>query len=78
MSNAIQCPECLKAATRVIDSRPNYNRSSIARRRECVFCNYRWTTYEIDADRLDMLEESLHREAVQRRWGKKNGARLRD
>ena len=59
MSDAIPCPECLRTATRVVDSRPSYERGSVTRRRECCTCGYRWTTYEIDADRLELLEENL-------------------
>lgn len=41
----MKCPECGCDESRVIDSRPTENK--IRRRRECVKCNFRFTTYEI-------------------------------
>jgi transcriptional regulator NrdR family protein len=63
MTDAIGCPECLATATRVVDSRPSYDRGSVCRRRECVTCGCRWTTYEIDKDRLDLLEDCIRPQA---------------
>jgi transcriptional regulator NrdR family protein len=28
------------------------------RRRECLDCGSRWKTYEVEADRLDLLEDA--------------------
>ncbi len=60
MSDAIQCPECAHTATRVVDSRPEYARGSVRRRRECVACGARWHTLELMADRVMLLEDELH------------------
>jgi transcriptional repressor NrdR len=43
---AMQCPLCQAADTRVIDSRPVDSNSAIRRRRLCVACDHRFTTYE--------------------------------
>jgi transcriptional repressor NrdR len=59
MTDAIHCPECLETATRVAESRPNYSRGTVARRRECLGCGFRWTTYEMDRDRVELLEDFL-------------------
>lgn len=59
MSDAIECPECGKTATRVVESKPDYKRGSVRRRRKCGACGCRWTTYEVDQDRLNLLEDSL-------------------
>lgn len=40
------CPSCGAAGTRVVDSRPAENGSSVRRRRECEQCQTRFTTYE--------------------------------
>ena len=41
------CPKCTAPDDdRVIDSRLVYIENSIRRRRECMYCGYRWTTYE--------------------------------
>jgi len=42
----MQCPFCASEDTRVIDSRPVEEGSAIRRRRECVSCGNRFTTYE--------------------------------
>ena len=43
----MKCPFCGFADSRVIDSRPTYEDSRIRRRRECIQCGKRFTTYEI-------------------------------
>ena len=42
----MKCPFCNAADTKVIDSRPAEDNASIRRRRQCVICNKRFTTYE--------------------------------
>ena len=42
----MKCPYCGKENTRVIDSRPADDNSSIRRRRSCDECGKRFTTYE--------------------------------
>ena len=42
----MKCPSCGKPESKVIDSRPS-DKSSIRRRRECLSCGKRFTTYEI-------------------------------
>lgn len=43
----MKCPSCGHRDSRVLDSRPVEDESSIKRRRECVFCGKRFTTYEV-------------------------------
>ena len=43
----MKCPYCGNPDTRVIDSRPAEDNSSIRRRRSCDECGKRFTTYEI-------------------------------
>ena len=43
----MKCPFCGYGDSRVIDSRPTDEDSRIRRRRECMQCNKRFTTYEI-------------------------------
>lgn len=40
------CPLCGSGDTKVVDSRPADQGASIRRRRECLSCNSRFTTYE--------------------------------
>ena len=42
----MQCPNCQHTDSRVLESRSSENGQSIRRRRECLQCKYRFTTYE--------------------------------
>lgn len=42
----MKCPVCRHTESRVIDSRPTPDGTSIRRRRECAGCGRRFTTYE--------------------------------
>jgi len=42
----MRCPSCGYAESKVVDSRPSDDNSSIRRRRECLECGHRFTTYE--------------------------------
>ena len=42
----MKCPFCSSESTRVLDSRPTEDNTSIRRRRECEDCGGRFTTYE--------------------------------
>ena len=43
----MKCPFCGHMEDKVIDSRPTEEGSAIRRRRECIACSKRFTTYEI-------------------------------
>ena len=43
----MKCPFCSCSESKVIDSRPVEENNSIRRRRECLECHQRFTTYEI-------------------------------
>ena len=43
----MKCPVCNYQDSKVIDSRPTQDGSSIRRRRECLACQKRFTTFEI-------------------------------
>ncbi|MGI6105032.1 MAG: transcriptional regulator NrdR [Raoultibacter sp.] len=42
----MRCPSCGYAESKVVDSRPSEDNASIRRRRECLDCAFRFTTYE--------------------------------
>lgn len=42
----MRCPSCDYAESKVVDSRPSEDGASIRRRRECLDCGRRFTTYE--------------------------------
>lgn len=43
----MKCPLCNHPDSRVLDSRPIDDATSIKRRRECIACGKRFTTYEV-------------------------------
>ncbi len=42
----MKCPYCSRPESKVVDSRPSDEGASIRRRRECLYCHRRFTTYE--------------------------------
>ena len=50
----MKCPHCGYHESKVIDSRPTDEYASIRRRRECLSCQRRFTTYEI-VDTIPMM-----------------------
>ena len=42
----MKCPYCGNLESKVVDSRPSDEGASIRRRRECLECHKRFTTYE--------------------------------
>lgn len=51
----MNCPFCSNMENRVIDSRVSKDGDAIRRRRECVGCGKRFTTYEFVEDVLPMV-----------------------
>lgn len=43
----MKCPVCGCTESKVVDSRPAADLSNIRRRRECLACKHRFTTYEV-------------------------------
>ena len=63
----MKCPCCGKEDTKVIDSRPADEGSSIRRRRQCDQCRKRFTTYEkVEASPLVVIKKDLSREPYDR------------
>ncbi|MGA3037784.1 MAG: transcriptional regulator NrdR [Vulcanimicrobiaceae bacterium] len=59
------CPACRKSETRVVDSRDD--ESVVRRRRECLTCKHRFTTYErMEAPRLFVVKKDGRREQYNR------------
>ena len=56
----MECPFCGESDTGVIDSRPTKDKTSIRRRRQCLACAGRFTTYEATADQLMVLWMRSH------------------
>ncbi len=63
----MKCPICGNIESKVIDSRPSSDGSSIRRRRECLECQKRFTTYEnIETLPLIVIKKDQSREAFDR------------
>lgn len=63
----MKCPFCNKETTKVIDSRPAEDNSSIRRRRQCDECGRRFTTYEkVETIPLIIIKKDNNREPYSR------------
>lgn len=63
----MKCPFCSKENTRVIDSRPAEDNSSIRRRRVCDECGKRFTTYEkVETVPIIVIKKDNNRETYDR------------
>lgn len=63
----MKCPFCNEADTKVIDSRPAEDNSSIRRRRQCGTCGKRFTTYEkLETMPLMVIKKDRSRETYDR------------
>ena len=63
----MKCPYCGYSESKVIDSRPTDEGERIRRRRECLNCAKRFTTYEvIETVRVVVVKKDKSREAFDR------------
>src|SRR6266851_3107297 len=66
----MRCPNCASLDTQVKDSRPTEDSSVIRRRRVCLSCNFRFTTFErvqlrkrpVEPERIDQVVSKIVRE----------------
>jgi transcriptional repressor NrdR len=64
----MRCPKCGSRDDKVIDSRQSRDNSSIRRRRECLSCGYRFTTYEqVERSDLRVVKRDRTHESFDRR-----------
>lgn len=68
----MRCPKCGCEESKVVDSRPSENNDAIRRRRECIRCGCRFTTYERREDtplmvvKRDGRKETFERSKIMR------------
>lgn len=63
----MKCPYCGNEENKVVDSRPVQDGRAVRRRRECLGCNERFTTYEyIEAVSLTVVKSDERREPFDR------------
>lgn len=64
----MKCPYCGYSESKVIDSRPADEGSSIRRRRECLSCSKRFTTYEtVESLPMVVVKKDGSRQSFERR-----------
>ncbi len=64
----MRCPKCGSRDDKVIDSRQSRDGSSIRRRRQCLKCRYRYTTYEeVERSDLRVIKRNREHEPFDRR-----------
>src|SRR5215469_4612967 len=64
----MRCPKCGSRDDKVIDSRQSRDGSSIRRRRQCLKCKFRYTTYEeIERSDLRVIKSDRSHEPFDRR-----------
>ncbi|MBO7406609.1 MAG: transcriptional repressor NrdR [Clostridia bacterium] len=63
----MRCPYCSHTEDKVIDSRPAEDNSSVRRRRECLKCGSRFTTYEkVEDTQLIVIKKDGSRQLFDR------------
>ena len=63
----MKCPYCGMRESKVIDSRPTDECDSIRRRRECLSCGKRFTTYEsVETMPIVVIKKDMSRESFDR------------
>lgn len=63
----MRCPKCASDDDKVLDSRSAREGAAIRRRRECLKCGYRFTTYEeIDRDEVLIVKRDGRRQPFDR------------
>jgi transcriptional repressor NrdR len=63
----MKCPSCSIEDSKVVDSRSIQGGESIRRRRECIACNFRYTTYEYVLENpVKVIKKSGEREEYDR------------
>ncbi|HEY1770394.1 MAG TPA: transcriptional regulator NrdR [Chthoniobacterales bacterium] len=64
----MRCPKCGNNDDKVIDSRQSRDNTSIRRRRVCLVCSFRYTTYEqVERSHLRVVKRDRTHEAFDRR-----------
>ncbi len=69
----MKCPFCGKPESKVVDSRTAHEGDSIRRRRECLNCGRRYTTYERIEEVAQMVVKKDGRREPFDRWKVKSG-----
>ena len=67
MPSGMQCPSCQNTDSRVLESRAADGGRSVRRRRECLNCEFRFTTYErVETVPITVIKRNGNREIFNR------------
>lgn len=67
MYAGVQCPSCQNTDSRVLESRAADGGRSVRRRRECLNCEFRFTTYErVETVPITVIKRNGNRETFSR------------
>ena len=67
MYTGVQCPSCQNTDSRVLESRAADGGRSVRRRRECLNCEFRFTTYErVETVPITVIKRNGNRETFSR------------
>lgn len=67
----LKCPACGQRFDKVVDSRVDATGTFVRRRRECMSCEHRYTTYEVVGDghhgppSLELIADAFHEGLVE-------------
>lgn len=66
----MKCPECKSVNISTSDTRHVEKRNSVRRRKKCLICNHKWTTFEINDSLIDFFEQTAkkYKETVEQRF----------
>lgn len=53
----MKCSACESAKNRVLTT--GQSKGQVLRRRECIACHHRWTTAEVNVDKLARMESAV-------------------
>ena len=63
----MKCPKCYSDDDKVLDARSAREGAAIRRRRECLVCGHRFTTYEeVDRDEVTVIKRDGRRQMFER------------
>lgn len=71
----MRCPKCKSDSISTVDTRHVDKHNSIRRRKQCLSCLDKWTTYELDNNLLSFFESHIQKlkDLEQRFNGSRNG-----
>jgi transcriptional regulator NrdR family protein len=61
----IKCPTCQHGESKTVDGRPRANGTVFRRRRQCLKCGHRWTTFETAQQPTNLVLAAVQKAALE-------------